>query len=89
MNATRINTNDAGHVISSTAITLKRIVVNTKGGTANKCKITDGTEVNGAVIAIIDTANTYGTIDYDVYCPRGLKVQLYDGTAADITVVTN
>jgi hypothetical protein len=40
-------------------------------------------------VVTIDTANTYGTIDYDIYCPRGLKVQLYDGTAADITVVTN
>ena len=89
MEFTRINTNDSGHQISSTAITLERIVINTKGGTGNKCKVTEGNELSGRIIAVIDTANTYGQLDYGIYCARGLKVQLYDGTAADITVVTN
>lgn len=66
---------------------LMRIVVNTKGATANTCTVYDNTSAAGTKIATIDTTAGPSAFVYDCEFMTGLTVVLASGTSADITVV--
>lgn len=74
--------------VKSGAGVLRRIVVNTKGSTANTLTIYDNTTATGAVIGAVDTVNAAGgAFDYELDFTTGLTVVLAGGTAADITII--
>lgn len=74
--------------VKSGAGVLRRIVINTKGSTANTLTIYDNTAATGAVIGVVDTVNAAGgAFDYELDFTTGLTVVLAGGTAADITII--
>lgn len=74
--------------IKSGAGILRRVVINTKGGTLNTFTIYDNTSGSGTVIAAIDTTNgVLGNFEYNVAFSTGLTVVNAIGTSADITVI--
>ena len=80
-----ISTNTTTTVKSGSGI-LRSVTVNTKGATANTATVYDNTAGSGAVIAVIDTTASLGTLRYDVVFSTGLTVVTASGTAADLTV---
>lgn len=83
----RISTNTTTTVKSGAGI-LHKIVINTKGASANIATVYDNTAGSGTVIAIIDTVNLNPqSLIYDLAFATGLTIVTATGTAADITVV--
>ena len=76
-------------LITSIPSKLIRVVINKKGATSNVLSLYDGADVNGRIIATIDTTVSVGTFDFDVLCPKGLYAKMATGTAADVTIVYN
>jgi len=67
---------------------LRRVVVNTKGNTANTLTLYNNTAASGNIIAVIDTVNAVGGMfDYELPFSTGLTFTLAGGSAADITVI--
>lgn len=83
-----ITTNTTTTVKSGAGI-LWRIVINTKGASANTATVYDNTAGSGTKIGTIDTVTgATGEIDYGgVNFATGLTIVTATGTAADITVV--
>lgn len=78
----------AGTTVVKAAVgILNRIVINTKGASANTLTVYDNTAGSGTVIAVIDTTSVVGDITYDLTFKTGLTVVSATGTGADITVV--
>lgn len=74
--------------VKSGAGVLRRIVINTRGGTVNTLTIYDNTTATGAVIGVVDTVAAGGAFDYEVDFTTGLTVVLAGGlSAADITII--
>ena len=66
---------------------LRRVVVNTKGNTANALIMYDNTTATGSIIGIIDTTASGGSFDYELNFTNGLTLVLVGGLAADVTVI--
>jgi hypothetical protein len=88
-------TSSFNHITTNTTTTVKsgagvlrRIVINTKGSSANTLTIYDNTSGSGTVIAAIDTVNgVSGHFEYGVNFSTGLTIVTANGTAADVTVI--
>ena len=81
------------HISSNTTTLVKsgtgklhNITINTKGTLSNVATVYDNTTATGAIISVIDTTVTYGTLIYNCVFNTGLTVYTATGTAADITV---
>jgi hypothetical protein len=72
-------------------LVLVRIVINTKGGASNTIQIFDSTPALGTdpqlKKGVIDTPNTFGSIDYGLPFFNGIFLVVGGGTAPDVTVV--
>lgn len=66
---------------------LRRVVVNTKGSTANQLIMYDDITATGTIIGIIDTTASGGSLDYELDFKTGLTLVLVGGLAADVTVI--
>jgi microcompartment protein CcmK/EutM len=67
---------------------LHKIVVNTKGASANTATVYDNTAGSGTVIAVIDTVNINSqALEYDLAFATGLTIVTATGTPADLTIV--
>ena len=88
MKYANITTNTTTTVVTGPGV-LKRIVINTKGASANTATIYDNTTNSGTKIATMDTTANVGEVNYDVSFVTGLTVATATGTAADLTVVVN
>lgn len=82
-----ITTNATTVVRSDGPSRLNRVIINTKGATANTMKLYDGPVANAKLIGTIDTTTTVGSIDYNLNLSSGLVVVTATGTASDATVV--
>lgn len=80
-----ISTN-ATTTVKSGAGVLKRITINSNGGTLNTATVYDNTAGSGTIIAVIDTT-LGGNHEYDLVFSTGLTIVTATGTAADLTVV--
>jgi microcompartment protein CcmK/EutM len=88
-------TSSFNHITTNTTTTVKsgagvlrRIVINTKGSSANTLTIYDNTTGSGTVIGVIDTVNgVSGHFEYGVSFSTGLTIVTANGTAADVTVI--
>ena len=80
-NYTYINSNSTA--TPSGAKTLIRVVINSKGATANTLTLKDG----GTTFAVLDTTTAPGYVDFNVRVPGGLSAVMAGGTAADVTLV--
>jgi hypothetical protein len=73
-------------VVSTVPCTLIGIAFNTKGASSNVATVYDNTAGSGSVIAVIDTTDKIGTIDYGGMTKVGLTIVSATGTGADMTV---
>lgn len=85
-NYIHINTNST-NVLKRSSGTLKRVVINTSGGTSNTLTLYDNTSAAAPVIATINTTATGGAFEFDLDFSSGLTAVLATGTAADLTIV--
>ena len=67
--------------------TLKRVVINTSGGTNNTLTLYDNTSAAAPVIATINTTAKGGSFEFDLDFSSGLTAELATSTAADLTIV--
>lgn len=75
-------------VVKATAGILHKVIINTKGATANVLTLyNDTTGGTANAIAVIDTTTGVDNIDYDLGFSNGLQAVTATGTAADITIV--
>jgi hypothetical protein len=65
---------------------LHKVIINTKGTSANIATLYDNTVGSGTKIATIDTTSNIGDIEYNIQFGTGLTIVLATGTAADITI---
>ena len=84
-NGKHVAAGTATTTVKSSAGVLHAIVINTKGASANVLTIYDG-DATGAVIAVIDTTVTFGTLYYDIAFATALTAVSATGTGADFTV---
>jgi uncharacterized protein YukJ len=84
---TNITTNATTAVNGNKQTHLERIVINTKGATANTATVYNGPAADADPIGDIDTTAELKHLDYGVDCPNGVYVVTASGTAADLTVV--
>ena len=66
---------------------LRRIVVGTKGSLLNTLTVYDNTTATGSIIALIDTSEQVGSLNFEVDFTTGLTLVLAGGTAARVTVI--
>ena len=85
-NYININTNST-NVLKRSSGTLKRVVINTSGGTNNTLTLYDNTSAAAPVIATINTTAKGGAFEFDLDFSSGLTAELATGTAADLTIV--
>ncbi|MHB2015308.1 MAG: hypothetical protein ACYCW6_00010 [Candidatus Xenobia bacterium] len=88
MNAIHLNALTAGKVLKTARCRLERVVINTKGASANVLTLYDGVDATGTVIAVIDTTAAVGALLYGINTDVGLYAVLATGTPADLTIVT-
>ena len=81
------------NVSGNSTVTLKNgsgllhsVSINSKGASANTCKIYDNTSGGGNLIANIDTTSSLNTLTYDATFSTGLTVVVSGGTAGDLTI---
>ena len=85
---THISTNTTT-TVHATKANLLSVSINTKGASSNVATVYNGPVASADVVAVIDTTDSVGTLEYGVRCPDGIYVVTATGTAADLTINWN
>lgn len=84
--STRISTNSTVDGIKTGAGSLERVCIGVKGATGNLLTLYDNTTATGTVLAVIDTTDRVGCLEYSIRFATGLSAILATGTAADVVI---
>lgn len=75
-------------VVSAQGGTLKRVVINSKGATANTLTLYDNAATaTGNVLGVIDTTANVGFLEFECGINNGLVAVLAVGTSADVSII--